>query len=83
MKQLVAILTVLAVPALAQRQPQPHESAPPQKVQQVDFTGDLIGGDREIPLGTIYAVPQRPTWKSLIKVRMNFDDKLAQSVHEM
>ncbi|MFZ5440050.1 MAG: hypothetical protein ACOZQL_08580 [Myxococcota bacterium] len=80
MKKLVAVVLLLALPAIAQTE----TPRPAPKPQQVDFqTGDLIEGGLAQPLGSIYLVPPNPKFKSLIKVRMNFDDKLRESVHEM
>ena len=82
MKKLVAVFAVLSLAAFAQtEQPQPSKKAP---VQKVDFTGgDLIEGELAHGLGEIYLVPPKAKFGSLIKLRMNFDDKLRESVHEM
>jgi hypothetical protein len=74
---LVASLLLSALASAQTQQPQP-------KPQKIDFGDDLINGERETPLGEIYIEPVRPGgFKSLIKVRMNFNDKLRESVHEM
>lgn len=83
MKKLIAVLAALSLPVFAQsgNASQPAKKAP---VQQLDFgEGDLIEGGRATGLGEIYVVPPNPKFKSLIKIRMNFDDKLRESVHEM
>jgi len=49
----------------------------------------MIFGEGEVegviqkPAVPIYAVPPRAKFGCLIQVRMNFNDKLAESVHEM
>lgn len=75
------ILTALfATSAFAQKVEAPRK----ETVQRVDFSqGDLIEGGLAHPLGEVYLVPANPRFGSLIKVRMNFDDKLRESVHEM
>lgn len=83
MKKLIAVLAVLSLPVFAQsgNPTQPPKKAP---VQQIDFSeSDLIEGGLARGLGDIYLVPPNPKFKSLIKIRMNFDDKLRESVHEM
>lgn len=82
MKKLVAVFAVLSLSAFAQaEQPRPSKKAP---VQKVDFgDGDLIEGDLATgSLDTIY-VRAPVKFDSLIKLRMNFNDKLRESVHEM
>lgn len=82
MQKLIAVLAVLSLPVFAQS----GNSQQPKKVpvQQIDFgETDLIEGGRAVGLGEIYVVPTSPKFKSLIKIRMNFDDKLRESVHEM
>ncbi len=54
------------------------------KVTKVDFAeGDLIDGETLAPNGVVITEPVRPKYGSLIKVRDNFNDKLAASVSEM
>ena len=74
----VVLVASLLVASLGSAQTQPTP-----KPQKVEFGDDLIEGGREVPLGAIYEVVKRPGFHSLIKVRMNFDDKLRESVHEM
>ena len=80
MKTLLTSLLLFAVPALAQAE----KEAKPAKTQTITFDGnDLITGERETPFAQIFEARQPPRFKRLFKVRQNFDDKLAQSVHEM
>lgn len=79
MRSIALIVGLVASVTLAQ-QPQ---AAPNPKPQKVDFTEQGIGGERQVPLGEIYLPPPNPKFPSLIKVRMNFNDKLQESVHEM
>ena len=77
---LVALCCVASV-SLAQKT-QPNQKTAPN--QQVIFDGDdLIKGTLQHPTGEIYSVPPRAKFGSLIQVRMNFNDKLRESVHEM
>jgi hypothetical protein len=74
---LVALCFVASL-ALAQK------TEPPKPlVQVVDFGETKIGGERSVPIGELYAVPPRAKFHRLIQVRMNFNDKLRESVHEM
>lgn len=80
-KTLAVMMVVLAVPAVAQTEQEKKKAAP---VQKLDFTeGSEIEGGAAVPLGHIYLVPPKRVFSNLIKVRMNFDDKLRESVHEM
>ena len=76
---IVVSLLVVSTAGFAQTEKKPERP----KTQNMVFDGDLISGDREVPLGEIYGHSKRPVFKSLIKVRLNFNDKLAGSVHEM
>ena len=79
MRALALCCALLTLSAFAQT----GEPRPDRKVQKVDFTGDLIEGGTLVPMGDIYLPPPKAKFGSLIKVRMNFDDKLRESVHEM
>jgi hypothetical protein len=59
------------------------KAEPAPKAQNVTFDDDLVKGELMRPAGTIYSVPPRAKFGSLIQVRMSFNDKLAESVHEM
>lgn len=75
----VLVSLVFASVSLAQTNPTPKP-----KPQVVDFEkGTDIDGQKAIPLGALYLAKPDPIFKSLIKVRMSFDDKLRESVHEM
>jgi hypothetical protein len=80
MRILASVMLVLATSAFAQAE----KEKKPMRVQKMDFTeGSDIEAGRSVPLGEVYLGHQKPGFKSLIKVRMNFDDKLRESVHEM
>ena len=80
--RVLAIACLVATTSLAQKtEPASPKPAP---AQQVIFDGnDLIEGTLQHPLGTIYLVPPNRKFDCLIQVRMNFNDKLRESVHEM
>lgn len=82
MRSLISALCLVSAVALAQ-QPELAPNSPKPKVQNIDLTGTTIPGERYVPVGDMYSVPPKAIFKSLIKVRMRFDDKLAESVHEM
>ena len=79
MRSIVAIACLVATTALAQK----AEPAQRPRVQVIDFNETKIGGERFVPIGELYAVPPRAKFDCLIQVRMKFDDKLRESVHEM
>ena len=62
---------------------QKTEPAPRPKVQTITFGDVGIGGEREMPIGEYYGIPPKPIFVRLFKVRVNFNDKLRESVHEM
>lgn len=55
----------------------------PAPVQKIEFDPDLIGGGIHTPDGTIITYRNSPKFKTLIKVRENFDDKIVRSVDQM
>jgi hypothetical protein len=82
MRRIVLVSLVVSSLGWAQTEPKPTASQP--KPQTITFdTDDLIEGGLARGLGDIYLVPPNPKFPSLIRVRMNFDDKLRESVHEM
>ena len=82
MRSLTTVLCLVSAVSFAQQPESAPKSQKPQ-VQKVDFTASEISADTAVPLGTIYLVPPKPKFGRMLKVRMNFDDKLAESVHEM
>lgn len=83
MKRAIAVVLLLSFAAFAQtdsKKSEPKRSAP---VQKVDFTGEVLTGETLTPLGEIYLAKPEVKFESLIRVRMNFNDKLRESVHEM
>jgi hypothetical protein len=83
MRKLSALALVVSSLAFAQTsktQPAPKQPKP----QEIDFvTGSLIDGERDVPFEQRFVAHTPPKFSTLIKVRMNFDDKLMQSVNEM
>jgi hypothetical protein len=75
MRSFTLALLLVAAPSFAQTSPKP-------KVQNVEFTPTDIEAKPEMPLGGYYGPPVKPKFDCLIKVRVNFNDKLADSVHE-
>ena len=75
----ITIACFVASAAIAQ---QPATNSAP-KATSADFTATPITGERLIPLGEIYSPAPKAKFDSLIRVRMNMNDKLAASVHEM
>lgn len=78
MRSLTVGLLLLASISLAQ-QPAPQKPRP----QNIEFGESDIDGKRATPLGDIYLPPLKKKFDSMIRVRMNFNDKLRESVHEM
>lgn len=76
MRSLLLAVGLLATISSAQQK----KADPP--VQKVDLTGADITGVVATPLGEIYLQPPKSKFDRLIRVRMNFDDKLRESVHE-
>lgn len=81
MRKLTALLLVVSSLAFAQTEQQ--KSVKP-KTQNIIFgEGTDITGEPEFPELTIYEVPTKKVFKSLIKERTNFNDKLMESVHQL
>lgn len=81
MRSLIAIVLLTAVVSSAQT-PTPPAKAP--KPQTLDFADGLeVDGTTQQPLVGIYFVPPARKFSNLIKVRMNFNDKLLASVNEL
>lgn len=81
MRTLTVGLLLLASVSLAQ-QPQTIETPAPAQTVTFDNSGVIKGGVDHPTLG-IYALPLKRKFDCLIQVRMNFNDKLRESVHEM
>ena len=77
MRSLILAVGLLASVSLAQ------QKKPDLPVQNVDLTGADITGVVATPLGEIYLQPPKAKFDCLVRVRMNFNDKLRESVHEM
>ena len=60
-----------------------QQKKPEVPAQNADFTATDITAERAVPLGEIYLHPPKSKFDCLIQVRMNFNDKLRESVHEM
>ena len=82
MRSLIAFLCLSSGLSLAQH-PEVAPKSPKPPIQNVDFGDTTIPGERVVPIGEIYSVPPKAKFRCLIQVRMNFDDKLRESVHEM
>lgn len=82
MRPLITALCLVSVVSFAQ-QPEPAPKSPKAPVQNIEFTPSEVSGGREGPALPIYAIPPRAKFGCLIQVRMNMNDKLAESVHEM
>ena len=78
MRSITLAFFLVASAALAQ-QPEP---TPKPRPQNVEFNGQVLEGGRSVPLGEIYLGSPKPKFRSLIELRMNFNDKLQESVHE-
>lgn len=78
MRSITIALCFLASASFAQ-----GKTEPTPRPQNVEFTPTEIGADREVPMGTYYGIPPKPKFDRMIRVRLNFNDKLAESVHEM
>lgn len=82
MRSIIVAVALVSSVSLAQ-QPEVTPKSPKPPIQNLDLTGTTISGEQAVPLGHIYVLPTKPKFGRLLKVRMNFDDKLRESVHEM
>lgn len=78
MRTFIALLVTLSSLAFAQTEPPKQQSKP--KVQRVDFTEQQLEVGRVSPLGSYSSSKRGHVFKSLIKERRDFNDKLANSV---
>ncbi len=60
-----------------------QQKKPEVPAQNADFTATDITAAPAKPLGEIYLHPPKSKFDCLIEVRMNFNDKLRESVHEI
>jgi hypothetical protein len=82
MRSITIALCLFASVSLAQKSEPAKKPVLPE--QNVNFgDGSHINGTLKHPTGEIYSVPPKAKFGSLIQVRMNFNDKLQESVHEM
>lgn len=80
MRKLTAVALVFSSLAFAQTEPKQKQPKP----QEIDFVnGSLIDGERDIPFEQRFEARVPPKFPSLIKQRLNFDDKLMASVHQL
>ncbi|MDP1830363.1 MAG: hypothetical protein Q8L48_44285 [Archangium sp.] len=78
MRSITIALCFLASASFAQGKNEPRA-----KPQIVEFQPADVIGKGEVPVGAYYGIPPKPKFKRMIRVRLNFNDKLAESVHEM
>lgn len=78
MRTFIALLVTVSSLAFAQSE-QPKQQPKP-RVQNVTFGDHDIDGERELPSHTYVNVKRKAKFDSLIKMRGNFNDKLASSV---
>lgn len=85
MRKLTALLLVVSSLALAQTEPPKTQPKGKQPVQNVIFGDDLIECDGCIlrPDADVVVSAPRAKFGNLIKIRVNFDDKLMASVHQL
>jgi len=84
MRRFAAVLVLVSFAAFAQTNPQKPAQPKQPKPQVVDFEkGTDITGEPEFPIGVIYERQRTGPFKSMIKIRENFNDKLYASVNEM
>ena len=79
----VTCLSLLASPALAQPASQPSDGITYQKVTEYRFTPEEIDGRTQRPDGVTEAVRLTAPAGSLIRVRADFRDRLAQSAEDI
>ena len=79
----VTCATLLALPALAQPEATPGAKVTYKKVTEYHFTPEEIGGRTQRPDGVTEAVRLAQPADSLIRVRADFRDRLAQSAEDI
>ena len=78
MRTFIALLVAVSSLAFAQTE-QPKRQLKPN-AQQVTFGDHDVDGRRELPSSTWVTVKNKRKFDSLIQMRANFNDKLANSV---
>ena len=80
MRTFIALLVTISSIAFAQTE-QPRQQK--QKAQVVTFGDHEVDGERELPSNTYVLVKTKRKFDLLIKMRANFNDKLANSVDSL
>ena len=80
MRQILVALCLVSAASLAQS---PAPTPKPAAQELIFDSSDTVKGTIVRPLGNIYSVPPKAKFGCLIERRMNFNDKLQESVHEM
>ncbi|MBS2032087.1 MAG: hypothetical protein JST54_29580 [Deltaproteobacteria bacterium] len=78
----LALVAVLAVPALAFGQTRPAPKPPPP-VTKINLDGDTVDGARKVPGGIIVLVDPQVKHSSIIQVRESFADRVLASSQEL
>ena len=78
----LALIAVLAVPALAFGQTKPAPKQPPP-VTKINLDGDEVDGVRKVPGGLIVLVDPKVKHSSFIQVRESFADRVLASSQEL
>ena len=68
---------------LSQNHPQSDEQIIYKRKTVITFGGDTIEGERAFPLTEFINVRKYRKFKSLLKVRNDFDEKVLRSVHQL
>ena len=74
---------LLSTAVLAQVKETPAAKKAPPKSEIIFGEGSDIFGDRDVPEGLLVEATYRPVFSGLIKIRQDFNDKLADSVFEL
>lgn len=82
MKAAFVAVVLLSSLALAQTQAPAPQSQKRTTTLVFEATDDILG-EKQAPDLTLVVTDSKPGFKSLIKVRESFGDKVMQSVHEL